>query len=227
MLKKLGTAFLWLIAIFMLSSVTIFNPGQVTDFFVKLFNIQPSIPEIQPVVVTERDQEIKQISEAITEADVRNTMSSLTTHASRVPGYSGHRAAFDFVQSEFKRLGIVAEVEQHDVTVPIDRGASITVDGGGEIIEVFGLWPNHVQTPTVPAGGIQGPVVYGGKGSFKELSGKPMQGSIVLLDFDCGQDYFNPRMLGAAAVVFFDKPSRRIDILGMHSTKLKHRKRLT
>lgn len=204
MLKKIGTAFLWLIAIFMLSSVTIFNPGQVTDFFVKLFNIQPSIPEIQPVVITERDREIKRIAENITEDDVRATLASLTSHPSRVPGYSGHRAAFEHVQSAFRGLGIPTEVEQHDVTVPIDHGASVTVDGTGETVEVFGLWPNHVQTPTVARGGVTGPIVYGGKGSFKELNGLPMQGSIVVLDFDCGQDYFNSRMLGASAVIFFD-----------------------
>ena len=105
MLKKLGTAFLWLIAIFMLSSVTIFNPGQVTDFFVKLFNIQPSIPEIQPVVITERDREIKRIAENITEDDVRATLASLTSHPSRVPGYSGHRAAFEHVQGAVQAAG--------------------------------------------------------------------------------------------------------------------------
>ncbi len=65
MLKKIGTGFLWLIAIFMLSSVTIFNPGQVTDFFVKLFNIQPSIPELKPIVITERDREIKRQADGV------------------------------------------------------------------------------------------------------------------------------------------------------------------
>ena len=170
MLKKLGTAFLWLIAIFMLSSVTIFNPGQVTDFFVKLFNIQPSIPEIQPIVITERDREIKRIAENITESDVRATLTSMTNHPSRVPGYPGHRAAFEYIQNEFARLGIPIVVEEHDVTVPIDQGASLTVETNGEVLDLFGLWPNHVQTPTVPRGGISGPIVYGGKGSFKELS---------------------------------------------------------
>ena len=42
MFRKIGTALLWIVTAFMLSSVTIFNPGQVTDAFVRWFNIQPS-----------------------------------------------------------------------------------------------------------------------------------------------------------------------------------------
>ncbi|MCH2665469.1 M28 family peptidase, partial [bacterium] len=205
MLKKIGTGFLWLIAIFMLSSVTIFNPGQVTDFFVKLFNIQPSIPELKPIVITERDREIKRQADGVSKEDLRRTLEALTTNGSRVPGYPGHKKAFQFLKLEFEKLGFDRlEVEEYEVTVPVDQGAQIRVDETGETFAMYGLWPNHVQTPTLPQGGLSGPVVYGGKGSFKELSGKPIEGSIVLLDFNCGQNYFNPRMLGATAIIFFD-----------------------
>ena len=205
MLKKIGTGFLWLIAIFMLSSVTIFNPGQETDFFVKLFNIQPSIPELKPIVITERDREIKRQADGVSKEDLRRTLEALTTNGSRVPGYPGHKKAFQFLKLEFEKLGFDRlEVEEYEVTVPVDQGAQIRVDETGETFAMYGLWPNHVQTPTLPQGGLSGPVVYGGKGSFKELSGKPIEGSIVLLDFNCGQNYFNPRMLGATAIIFFD-----------------------
>ena len=205
MLKKIGTGFLWLIAIFMLSSVTVFNPGQVTDFFVKLFNIQPSIPEMKPIVITERDREIKRRADEITRDDLRETLEILTTNGSRVPGYPGHGKAFEFLRSEFVKLGFDdLQIERYDVTVPVDQGAMLRVDETGEQIKLYSLWPNHVQTPSLPAAGLSGPIVYGGKGTFKELNGRPIAGSIVLLDFDCGQNYFNPRMLGATAVVFFD-----------------------
>lgn len=205
MLKKIGTAFLWLIAIFMLSSVTIFNPGQVTDFFVKLFNIQPSIPELKPIVITERDREIKARADMVSSDDLRRTLETLTMNGSRVPGYPGHEKAFQFIKREFERLGFDdIAVEEYDVTVPVDQGASLKSDAIGETVELFSLWPNHVQTSTLPSDGLTGPIVYGGKGTFKELNGHPIAGSIVLLDFDCGQNYFNPRMLGATAVIFFD-----------------------
>ena len=204
MLKKIGTALLWFIAIFMLSSVTIFNPGQVTDFFVKLFNIQPSIPELKAVVINERDREIKRTADAISTEEIRQTLETLTTSGSRVPGYPGHEKAFRFIKSEFERLGFSGiDVETYNVTVPVDQGATVTFESGDQL-DMYSLWPNHVQTSTLPSEGLTGQIVYGGKGTFEELNGSPMVGSIVLLDFDCGQNYFNPRMLGASAVVFFD-----------------------
>ena len=47
-------------------------------------------------------------------------------------------------------------------------------------------------------------MVYGGKGELEELDGLPVEGSIVLLDFDCGQNYLNVASLGALAILFFD-----------------------
>ncbi|MBT5829927.1 MAG: hypothetical protein HOH77_07005, partial [Candidatus Latescibacteria bacterium] len=205
MMRKIGTALLWLITIFMLSSVTIFNPGQVTDFFVQLFNIRPSIPELKPIEISERDKNIRSIAESVTENQVRDIVSDLATMGSRVPGYPGHRQAFEYVKAAFEDIGLDGiTVETHYVTVPIDKGASLALGGDDGAIALYGLWPNHIQTPTVPAGGVSGKLIYGGKGSFAELNGKEVEGSIVLMDFDCGQSYLNPRMLGAQAIIFFD-----------------------
>jgi hypothetical protein len=205
MMRKIGTGLLWLITVFMLSSVTIFNPGQVTNFFVRLFNIKPSIPELKPIQISERDREIQFIAESVSQESVRDIVDKLAGMGSRIPGYPGHRQAFEYVQSEFEKIGLEGiTVEQHFVTVPVDKGASLALGDGEGSIPLYGLWPNHVQTPTVPAIGVRGKLIYGGKGSFEELNGKEVEGSIVLMDFDCGQAYLNPRMLGAQAVIFFD-----------------------
>jgi hypothetical protein len=205
MFRRLGGVILWVVAIFMLSSVTIFNPGQVTDWFVRIFNIKPSVPELKPVVISERDLQIRAAVENISEASLRETITALSSMGSRVPGYPGHRKAFDYVKTRFESLGLQnIKVEEHRVTVPVDKGAILTVSETGEKVELHGLWPNHVRTPTLPKGGILGPIIYGGDGSFKALNGKPVYNSIVLMEFDCGQNYLNPRMLGAQAVIFYD-----------------------
>ena len=189
----------------MLSSVTIFNPGQVTDAFVRWFNIQPSIPELKPVEISARDREIREIAGAISEAAVREGVVAFSSLGSRVPGYAGHRKAFEIIKAQFEQIGLQdVTVEEFKTTVPVDKGASLQLLDSGEEIRLYGLWPNYVQTPSLPKGGVTGRLVYGGKGSFKELSGKPVEGSIVLMDFDCGQNYLNPRMLGAQAIVFYD-----------------------
>ncbi len=203
-MRKIGTALLWLITIFMLSSVTIFNPGQVTNFFVQLFNIRPSIPELKPIQISERDREIRAIAESLEEEHIRKTVSDLAAMGSRVPGYPGHRQAFEYVKSAFEEIGLEnITIEGHYVTVPVDKGAALDLGEQGSV-RLYGLWPNHVQTPTLPKNGVRGNLIYGGKGSFEELNGKLVEGSIVLMDFDCGQSYLNPRMLGAQAIIFFD-----------------------
>ena len=207
MLQKIGTAILWFVAAFMLSSVTIFNPQQVTDFFVKLFNIRPSIPELKPVVISARDEEIKGIAESISEGRVQGIVDSLSSMGSRMPGYAGHRQAFEFVKREFEEIGLEdIAVDEFLTTVPVavDSLTSLDFMGTGERVQVYGMWPNHVQTPSLPRQGVTGHLIYGGKGTFKELNGKTVEGSIVLMDFGCGQNYLNLRMLGAKAIIFFD-----------------------
>ncbi|MCZ6631912.1 MAG: M28 family peptidase [bacterium] len=204
-MHKVGTAILWIITIFMLSSVTIFNPGQVTEFFVELFNIQPSIPELKPVEISARDREIQSIALSITEDDVRKTVQDLADMGSRVPGYPGHQKAFEYVKQQFEQIGLEdIRVEEFPTTVPVDKGASLRLVESGDSVPLFGLWPNHVQPPSLPDEGVTGKLVYGGKGEFQDLNGKPMDGSIVLMDFDCGQNYMNARMLGAKAILFYD-----------------------
>ena len=150
MLRKLGGAILWLIAIFMLSSVTVFNPGQVTDFFIRVFNIKPSVPQVREEKPSERDERIQDFADRISEASLRETVSALAGMGSRVPGYPGHRKAFDYVKNRFETLGLEdITVEEHHVTVPIDKGATLEVPESGLRIRLYGLWPNHVQTPSL------------------------------------------------------------------------------
>ena len=205
MLRKLGGVILWLIAIFMLSSVTVFNPGQVTDFFVRVFNIKPSVPQLREEKPSHRDESIQDFADRISEERLQETVSALTGLGSRVPGYPGHRKAFEYVKSRFQALGLEdITVEEHHVTVPIDKGAKLEILDSGVKIRLYGLWPNHVQTPSLPEQGVTGALIDAGDGSFKALNSKPVKNSIALMQFDCGQNYLNPRMLGAQAVIFYD-----------------------
>lgn len=135
---------------------------------------------------------------------IRRTIQVLSSLKSRVPGYPGHGQAFEFTRDAFQRLGYAVLVDTFEVTVPIDHGGSLTDVATGESTPVYSFWPNHVQPPTLPEGGITGPLFYGGRGTLKELNGKIIDGAIALLDFGSGKDYLNACMLGAKAVIFFD-----------------------
>ena len=135
------------------------------------------------------------------EARLSRTVETLSAPASRVTGYPGATAAREWLVAELERLG-VAEFYRHEfpVLVPIDEG--FWLECAGERLELFGVWPNLVRTPTLPAEGIEGELVYGGDGS--RLEGQPVAGRIVLLDYASGTAWVDAFHLGAAAVVFLE-----------------------
>ena len=144
-----------------------------------------------PAVAAESDAEVR----------LRRTVETLSTPSSRMTGYPGAAAAREWLVAELESLGI-AEIYRHEfpVLVPIDEG--FWLECAGERLELFGVWPNLVRTPTLPAEGIEGPLVYGGDGS--RLEGQPVAGRIVLLDYISGRAWIDAFHLGAAAVVFLE-----------------------
>ena len=135
------------------------------------------------------------------EARLRHTVETLSEPASRMTGYPGAAVAREWLVAELEGLGI-AEIYRHEfpVLVPIDEG--FWLECAGERLELFGVWPNLVRTPTLPTEGIEGQLVYGGDGS--RLEGQPVAGRIVLLDYVSGTAWVDAFHLGAAAVVFLE-----------------------
>ncbi len=127
----------------------------------------------------------------------------VTAH-SRVAGTPGGDQARAYVRRQFNSVfgpGNVSE-EPFTVTTPVDNGAFIQGAGLPKPFALQPLWPNLVRTSTLPAAGISGPLIYAGRGELSNFRGKSVQGSIVLLDFNCGTDWLNAARLGAKAIVF-------------------------
>ncbi len=123
---------------------------------------------------------------------------------SRVAGTPGGNTARAYVRGQFNAIfgvGNVAE-EPFAVTTPIDNGAFVQGTGLPKPFALQPLWPNLVRTSTLPASGISGPLIYAGRGELSNFRGKSVQGSIVLLDFNCGTDWLNAARLGAKAIIF-------------------------
>lgn len=130
--------------------------------------------------------------------------SAPVTAYSRVAGTPGGDAARAYVRQQFNTIfgpGNVTE-EPFTVTTPIDNGAFVQGAGLPKPFALQPLWPNLVRTSTLPAAGIDGPLIYAGRGELANFRGKSVQGSIVLLDFNCGTDWLNAARLGAKAIIF-------------------------
>ena len=237
MLGKIGKLLLLMLGILMILSVTWFDPAEITEEAKRIFGLSSGpradrdIEGLAPttgreVVEANENTAIRSLVEALTIEDTTETVRTLSTLPhSRVAGYPGNAMAADYVEDAFRRIGLRGVTSQpFDVTVPVDQGGTMEVDGLDRKIEIACLWPNEVRTPTLPEG-FQGTLVDGATARFSDFNGMRLTrtekatrivdgeeketteergDAIALLDFNCGQKWMNAPMLGAKALIFFD-----------------------
>jgi hypothetical protein len=150
---------------------------------------------------TEDPDNYRKLSGAVNPANIADTVNTLASFGSRVAGYDGDARAAEYVERKFRDIGLEAvRSGKFPVTVPVDRGAEITV--GGVTKRVYGLWPNLVRTSQLPPNGLTGKLIYVGDGKLSNFNGKQVEDSIVLVDFNSRAEWLNAPRLGARAVVF-------------------------
>ena len=124
----------------------------------------PSPPQAERLVGREEANALQTLVGGITEKEIEAEIKHIVAMGSRVTGYPGERKAHQFLKQRFAELGLERiQSESFDVSVPIDKGGQLRLPDGS-VTPVYALWPNGVRTPSLPAGGIKGPLVYGGKG---------------------------------------------------------------
>ena len=226
MLGKIGKGILLAIGILMILSVTVFDPADITEWAKATFGLttgQRADRDIEGIALASgrevaqeaENKQIRDLAEELRIADTRATIEHLSTLPhSRAVGYPGNLIAADYVEDAFRSIGLDNVARQtFEVTVAVDEGGTMEVEGLGRKIELSALWPNEVQTSSLPPG-FEGTLVDGGRGDFRSLNGRRLTrvgqdgqekaDAVVLLDFNCAQDWLNAFMVGAKAVVFFD-----------------------
>jgi len=123
----------------------------------------------------------------------------------RFVGTPGHRAALDAVEQTLRAVGARdVRRESFRIVVPVSEAVWITGPGLGRM-NLDALWPNHVQVPATPSGGITGPLVDAGHGEASALDGNAVEGAIALVRLPSAenpQGWLTPFVLGARAVIF-------------------------
>lgn len=148
----------------------------------------------------------RKIVSLIDQNRVREAITTLSSEQSRVAGYPGADHAADYVQRQFRQIGLEdVRAEQFGVTVPVDQGASIEV--AGRKFPVHALWPNLVRTSQLPPEGVRCNLIYAGKADLPAFNGKKVDGSGALIDFNSGTDWLNAPRLGAKLVIFVQPDS--------------------
>ena len=188
----------------LVGALLIAGPDRVNIYLSEVLGLEAPA-EVPPVPVPRAEEVSVRVLDAVREDGIRALMDEFTRSDSRVVGYPGHEKAADFIASEFRRLGMEdVEAETYGVTVPVDRGGSLTVEGTGESFPIHGLWPNLIKTTTLPADGVRGHLLYGGSGEMSAFNGNRVEGAVVLMDFNSWNNWLNAAMLGAQQIVFIE-----------------------
>ena len=170
----------------------------------------------------------KKFSGQVSTANLRSTVNTLSGFGSRIAGYPGDKQAADYVLQQFQTLGLQnVQTDTFAVTVPYDLSVDNSTQGAfAQIVEgagdrsqgtaalnqppttshqplrMYPLWPNLVRTPTLPANGLTTKLIYVGDGKLHNFNGKDVDGSVVMVDFNCAGEWLNAPRLGARAVIF-------------------------
>jgi hypothetical protein len=171
---------------------------------------QPQGQGQEEEVVLKSSTNYQQAAGAVSYDDLARTIRSLASLGSRVTGYPGCEQAARMVEERFRQLGLEdIDTEPFPVMVPVavrdkaGRVSSLAV-AGGSTMEILPMWPNLVRTTKTPPGGLTGNLIYAGTGDLRSFNNQDVTNAIVMLDFNCGGEWFNAPLLGAKACLFIE-----------------------
>ncbi len=125
----------------------------------------------------------------------------LSSFQSRVTGYPGNIEAAKYIEGVLRADGLTVINQSFTSAVPVDTGSWVYIPAMGSNYTVYALWPNGPVpggTPTFTSGRL----VYVGNGSLGDMDGKVIDGSIVLENFNSGDNWLYAAELGAKAIIF-------------------------
>jgi len=147
--------------------------------------------------------------------NLRRHIEALSAFPSRVTGTEGCDQAAQYILKYWRSLGLEdIHVESFPIAAPLAEPQDpnqpngprvesyLQIVGTGQRIPLYPLWPNSVRTSMLPRGGIELPLINGGKAELTDFNGKVIDGAAVLMDFDTGSRWLRAPRLGARAVIF-------------------------
>jgi len=141
----------------------------------------------------------------IDQAQLAADIEALTRHPHRLSGTSEGLAASEHVRQRLEDIG-VDQVATLDMPVWQTNTLRCEIVVDGKTIPLYSVRPNNIVPPTTPEEGFTGPLIYAGKGRLVDFGDRHPSGAVVVLDFDCQENWRNAFALGAKAVVFLGRP---------------------
>ncbi len=174
------------------------------------------------LTLSQESVDFEALSDQINETYFPNIYSHIenfSSFGSRVTGYPGYEKSIDYIQDFFNSQGLEnISTITYPLLVPLENETKLEITG--QNITAYALVPNSVHTCKTPSTGISGSLIYGASGSYADLDGKEIEGSIVVLEFNTQDNWINVASLGAKGVIFlapndtnrFEAAEKSIDI---------------
>ena len=138
-------------------------------------------------------------------AGIPATLEFLAGLQDRGTGTPGESAAAKWVEKQFTEMGL-ENIGRHQFSLPVLQHSktTLTIPADGRTVDIQPLRYNVITPQTVSEPGLTGPIFYAGKGSIREFDGKPVIGSIILMDMDSRKNWLNAATMGARALILVD-----------------------
>jgi hypothetical protein len=183
-------------------------PGSVEKVAAK-----PAPPKVKSALYVEASGEAADVKglEGRLRDDIERTVGrGLPGGLSRTAGSERAREIARETAEQFRALGMSPVViQKFPVVAPVTGRSGLSL--GGVLYRIHPLMPNVARTCTIgnQDNTLTGPVVWGGTGELRNLRGVDVQGSILVLDDDRGQDWVVAGALGPGAIVFVEPDEPR------------------
>ena len=190
--------------------------------------------ELKGVSDAERAEAAKQVRQVRAEVkpagagEFARDLAVLTRFDHRLAGYgsassdegktvAGSIAAANYVADRLKSMPIDwVFTQDFPLVQPVTTECRMFIDGQEvsaaqtQQAPIYAAEPNFLHASVTPAEGLEGQTIYVGNGEVPEYGNSLAQDKIVLVDFDCNENWLDAFALGAKAVVFIgsDTPAR-------------------
>ena len=135
---------------------------------------------------------------------IKQTITELSSFGDRSFGSQGAKRAADYIEMKFSELGNFKTGKHLFLAPAMTASDTVFSIHNGKQLNIRPAKFNAISPPATPQEGLNGPVIYVGKGSLDDFNGLPVKDAIVMMDMESGKNWLNAASLGASALIYID-----------------------
>ena len=137
---------------------------------------------------------------------LESTVREMAAFGDRTTGSEGAEETAERIRETFEALGLEAVATQRfKVAVRRHGGSAVHLPDRADPVPIQPIRGNAVTPETISAAGISAPFFYVGDGDLSDFNGRPVEGSILLMEMTSGKNWLHAANLGARALIYIDR----------------------